>query len=105
MIGVGDSGTLTCNINASFAVHPDSKNYTGACLTLGHGSVLSITTKQKINTKISTEAEFTGVDDAMTFIMRMKHFFESQVRSINMNFPLKPLGSVVIIEQDNTSAI
>ena len=37
--------------------------------------------------------------------MRIKYFFESQVRSINVNSPLKPLGSNVIIEQDNTSAI
>ena len=41
----------------------------------------------------------------MTFVMWTKHFFESQVRSINMNSQLKPLGSDVTIEQDNTSAI
>ena len=41
----------------------------------------------------------------MTFVMWMKHFFESQVRSVDMNSPLKPLGSDVTIEQDNTSAI
>ena len=35
----------------------------------------------------------------------MKHFFESQVRYINLNSLLKPLGSDVTIEQDNTSAI
>ena len=32
-------------------------------------------------------------------------FFESQVRSIDINSPLKPLGSDVTIEQDNTSTI
>ena len=32
-------------------------------------------------------------------------FFESQVRSINPKSPLKPLGSDVTIEQDNTSTI
>ena len=64
-----DSGTLTWNIDASFAVHPDCKSHTGACLTLGHGSVLSIFAKQKINTKSSTEAELVGVDDTMTFVM------------------------------------
>ena len=37
--------------------------------------------------------------------MRMRHFFESQVISISMNSPLKPLGSDITIEQDNTSAI
>ena len=67
--------------------------------------MLSISAKQKINTKSSTEAELVGVDDAMTFVMWMKHFFKSQVRSINMDSPLKPLGSNVTIEQDNTSAI
>ena len=45
------------------------------------------------------------VDDAMTFVMWIKHFFEPQVRSINVNSPLKPLGSNVTMKQDNTSAV
>ena len=65
----------TWNIDASFAVHPDCKSHTGACLTLGHGSVLSISAKQKINTKSSTEAELVGVDDTMAFVLWMKLFF------------------------------
>ena len=105
VVGADDSGRLTWNIDASFAVHPDCKSHTGACLTLGHGSILSISAKQKINTKSSTKAELVGVDDAMTFVMWMKHFFESQVRSMNINYPLKPFGSNVIIQQDNASAI
>ena len=72
VIGANDSGTLTWNIDASFAVHPDCKSHTGACLTSGHGSVLSISAKQKINTKSSTEAELVGVNDAMTFVMWTK---------------------------------
>ena len=72
---------------------------------MGHGSVLSISVKQKINTKSSTEAELVGVDDAMTFVMWMKHFFESQVGSVDINSPLKPLGSDITIEQDNRNAI
>ena len=100
VIGADNSGTLTWNIDASFAVHPDCKIHTGACLTLGHGSVIYIYAKQKINTKSSTKAELVGVDTAMTFVMWLKHFFESQVRSINVNSPLKPLGSDVTIEQD-----
>ena len=67
--------------------------------------VLSLSSNQKINTQSSTEAELIGVDDAMTLVMWMKHFFESQVRYIDFNSPLKPLGSNVTIEQDNTSAI
>ena len=46
-----------------------------------------------------------GVDDAMTFLMWMKHFFESQVKQMNEHLKLKPLGSDTTIKQDNTSAI
>ena len=105
VVGADDSGRLTWNIDASFAVHPDCKSHTRTCLTLGHGSILSISAKEKIHMKSSTEAELVGVDDAMTFVMWMKHFFESQVQSVNINSPLKPLGSDLTIEQDNTSAI
>ena len=66
---------------------------------------LSLSCKQKINTKILTEAVLVGVDNAMTFVMCMKHFFESQVKQMNENSKLKPLGSNTIIKQDNTSAI
>ena len=66
--------------------------------------MLSLSLKQKINTRSSTEAELVGVDGAMTLVMWTKYFFGSQVRSINVNL-LKPLGSDVTIEQDNTSAI
>ena len=67
--------------------------------------MLCIPAKQKINTKSSIEAELVDVDDATTFVIWMEHFFESQVRLVNRNSPLKPLGSDVTIEQDNTSAI
>ena len=53
--------------------------------------------------KISTKAELVGVDDAMTFVMWIKHLLEPQVRFINPKSPLKLLGSDVTIEQDNTS--
>ena len=75
--GADDNGRLTWNIDASFAVHPNCKSHTGVYLTLGHGCVLSTSVKQKINTKSSTESELIGIDDAMTFVIWMKHFFES----------------------------
>ena len=72
---------------------------------MGHDSILSISVKQKINTKSLTESELVGVDDAMAFVMWMKHFFESQARSVNMKYPLKPLGLDVTVQQDSTSMI
>ena len=52
-----------------------------------------------------TEAELIRANGAMIFIVWMKYFFGLQMKSIDVNFPLKPLGSNVTIEQDNTSTI
>eukprot|EP00957_Ditylum_brightwellii_P069966 5313835-Ditylum_brightwellii.AAC.1 len=40
-----------------FAVHRDMRSHTGGTMTLGHGSVSSCSTKQKLVTKSSTEAK------------------------------------------------
>ena len=69
VVGADNSGTLTWNIEASFTVHSDCQSCTGVCLTFGHGSILSISAKEKINSKSLIEAELVGVDDAMTFVI------------------------------------
>ena len=97
VIGADGSGNLVWNIDAVFAVHSDCKSHTGTVLMMGHGAVLSISSKQKINTKSSTEAKLVGVDNAMTFVMWMKHFFQSQVKDLN-NPKLNQYGKHIIIE-------
>jgi hypothetical protein len=62
------AGNLRCikwYVDASFAVHPDYKSHTGTTMSFedGKGVVKSISRKQKVNTKSSTEAELVGIDD------------------------------------------
>jgi hypothetical protein len=82
-------------VDASFAVHPDFKSHTGAVMTYGQGAIQSISRKQKLNTRSSTESELVGVDDASTAILWTKLFMEAQGYKIDQN----------IIYQDNKSAI
>ena len=82
-------------VDASFAVHPDYKSHTGAVMTLGNGTVVSLSRKQRLNTKSSTTAELVGADDASTLILWTKLFMEAQGYNIDMN----------ILYQDNKSAI
>jgi len=82
-------------IDASFAVHPDMKSHTGLTMTLGKGSVQSVSRKQRLNTRSSTEAELVGVDDGITSVIWTKNFMEAQGYEIKKN----------IILQDNQSAI
>ena len=64
---------------AFFAVHNDMKSHTGATLSFGTGVVNSVsTTKQKVNSRSSTEAELIGVDDVLSKILWTKLFIEAQ---------------------------
>ena len=52
-------------IDGAFAVHDDMKSHSGAYMSLGKGALIGGSTKQKLNTKSSTEAELVAVDDYM----------------------------------------
>jgi hypothetical protein len=84
-------------VDASFAVHPDYKSHTGATMSYGDGDgvVQSISRKQKLNTRSSTESELVRVGDVSVIILRTKLFLEEQGYDINSK----------ILYQDNKSAI
>jgi hypothetical protein len=50
-------------IDASYAVHDDCRSQTGCVITLGHGPIYTSSSKQKVNTKSSTESEVVGLAD------------------------------------------
>jgi len=90
-----DSATIKWMIDAAFAVHPDMKSHTGATLSLGTGVICSVSTKQKRNSRSSTEAEFIGVDDVVSKVLWTKLFLESQGHKVKSN----------VIFRDNTSSM
>ena len=90
-----DTQSATWMIDAAFAVHPDAKSHTGATMTLGKGVICSVSTKQKVNSRSSTEAELIGVDDVISKVLWTKLFIEAQ------GFKIK----TTIIKQDNTSTM
>ena len=82
-------------IDASFAVHADYKSHTGACLSFGHGCPVNISSKQKINTRSSTEAELVGINDAMALVLWCQLFIMGQGFNVRDN----------IVYQDNQSTM
>jgi hypothetical protein len=50
-------------VDASYAVHPDMKSHTGGLMSMGTGGLICKSSKQKLNTKSSTEAELVGASD------------------------------------------
>lgn len=89
------SCVIKWSLDASFAVHPDMKSHTGAIMTMGQGAIQSVSTKQKVNTKSSTEAELVSNDDIIAKVMWTKLFLDAQGYEVRDT----------VIYRDNTSAM
>ena len=81
-------------VDISFTTHPDFKSHTGGVMIYGCGVSISVSKKQKLNTR-SMESELVGADDMTIMILWMKLFLEEQGYEISRN----------ILYQDNKSAI
>jgi hypothetical protein len=82
-------------VDAAYGVHDDMKSHTGGVMSLGRGTIMCKSTKQKLNTKSSTEAEFVGASDCLPNTIWAKMFLESQGHKIKTN----------TLFQDNQSAM
>jgi hypothetical protein len=89
------NGQMRWWVDASFAVHSDMKSHTGGTMSLGKGSLYSTSTKQKLVTRSSTEAEVVGVHDVMPQLIWTANFLDAQGIDLNET----------VLYQDNTSSI
>ena len=89
---------LKWRVGASYTAHDDMRGHTGRTMSMGkygHGSIISISKKKKLNTKNSTEEEIIGVDNVMPQMLWTRYFLEAQGYGIVDNK----------LYQDNMSAI
>ncbi len=68
MLRVGENMAIRAYIDAAYGVHQDSgKSHTECVIVLGEGvPVFAKSSKQKIVTKSSTEAELVGLSETAT---------------------------------------
>ena len=64
-------------------------------MTLGKGSPISFSRKQKLNVRSSCEGELVGIDDALPLILWARYFIEAQGYTVTQN----------VMYQDNKSTI
>ena len=92
----GETVVCVCAyIDASYAVHDDFKSHSGVIISLGAGTLLARSTKQKLNSKSSTEAEMIAVSDGLNHVLWLRNFLEDQ------GYRMPPAK----VFQDNMSAI
>ena len=103
-ISCDDTETICWYVDAAFAVHPDMKSHTGANMTLGGGVVTSVSTKQKVNSRSSTEAELIGLDDVLSKIVWTLLFIEAQGFKVKSNIVFHNNTSSMKLEQNGKAS-
>jgi hypothetical protein len=71
---------------------------------MGRGFPISVSTKQKLNTRSSTESELISVNDMMPIICWTRYFLLSQGYGIIENILLQDNSSSILLEQNGRAS-
>ena len=88
-------GKFRVYIDSSYGIHSDRRSHSGMTLSMGEGSIISKSKKQKINTKSTAEAELMGASDLGGWCTHAEEFLTYQGYN----------DSKVVLFQDNESCI
>ena len=95
ILGADSLKKLDSGVDASYAVQQDMKSHTGGVMSFGIGGFTCKSSKQKLNTKSSTEAEVVGASDYLPNTIWLQNFLREQGYAIDES----------IYHQDNESAM
>ena len=95
IIGAEGEGIIQSWIDVSYGVHLDMRVKPGGTISMGRGTLISKSIKQKLNTKISTKTEVIDVTDIVSYILWLANFVKMKGYHIKDN----------ILYQDNQSAM
>ncbi len=98
------SGVLRWYVNASFAVHPNMCSHTGGGLTIGRGFPIVISSKQKSNTRSSSESELVSVDNMMPITVWSCYFLMAQGYGVTQNLLLQDNKSFMLLEKNGKAS-
>jgi hypothetical protein len=104
ILSANGSGILKWWIDGSFAVHPNMRGHTGGGLSMGRGFPIVSSTKQKLNTRSSTESEIVGVDDCMPAVLWTRYFMEAQGYGIQENIVFQDNKSAILMEKNGKAS-
>ena len=98
IIGANAFDVLQTWVDASYAIHHNLCGHTGRGMSLVIGIINSKSTKQKLNTKSSTESEVVGASDYLPYTIWTKKFLQAQGYNIKTNI-------LILLEDDNSNSI
>ena len=78
VISLRNFGLMDIFVDASHASHDNMRGHTGGCVSVGKGVIHGRSSKQRINTRSSTETELVGVSDYLPYPIWMLYFLQHQ---------------------------
>jgi len=103
-LSANGSGILKWWVDGSFGVHPDMRGHTGGGLSMGRGFPIVNSTKQKLNTRSSTETEIVSVDDCMPAVCHTRYFMEGQGYGVKENIVFQDNQSAMLLEKNGKAS-
>jgi hypothetical protein len=100
ILSANGTGILKWWVDAAFAVHPNMQGHSGGGLSLRRGFPIVSSTKQKLNTRNSTESEIVGADDFMPAICWTPYFMEAQGYQVQDNILFQDNKSAILLEKN-----
>jgi hypothetical protein len=100
ILSADDLHVIKWYVDCAFAVNPDFKSHTGGSMTYGQGTPMSMSRKQKLNTRSSTEAKLVGPDDLSVLILWTRLYMECQGYDIDKNILFQDNKSTILLEQN-----
>ena len=73
-LSANESQNLHWHIDVAFRMHPDMRKHVSGTFRMDIGAISSSSTKQKVNSRSSTEAEVIVVDEKNIKVVRPKRF-------------------------------
>jgi hypothetical protein len=104
ILSANGSGILKWWVDAPFAVHPNMRGHLGGGLSLGREFPIVSSTKQKLNTRSSTETEIVGADDFMPAICWTRYFMKAQAFDVKENILFQENKSSIILEKNGKAS-
>ena len=95
IIGADSMRDLHVWVDASHAVHENMRGHTGGIMSMGLGTLHCKSSKQKLNTRSTTESELVGVSEYLPYPLWQINFWKEQGYDVRNK----------LIYQDNESAI
>jgi len=78
VMGANSLSIIKTWADAAYGVHDDMRSHMGGTMSLGRGTIMSKSIKQKLNTKSSTEEELVGATDYLPNTIWARMFLEAQ---------------------------